>query len=78
MRHGTGKKRRQKVVEEKEAEGRGKKHCGSECRKPEAAIQGIKKGVRIKIQPRFKIQYPMKNRGKAKYSVPDVQLSGEI
>ena len=23
-----------------------------------------KKGVRIKIQPRFKIQYPMKNRGK--------------
>jgi hypothetical protein len=24
----------------------------------------IKKGVRIKIQPRFKIQYPMKNRGK--------------
>ena len=26
--------------------------------------QGIKKGVRIKIQPRFKIQYPMKNRGK--------------
>jgi hypothetical protein len=26
--------------------------------------KGIKKGVRIKIQPRFKIQYPMKNRGK--------------
>jgi hypothetical protein len=26
--------------------------------------QGIKKGVRIKIQPRFKIQYPMKNRDK--------------
>jgi len=26
--------------------------------------QGIKKGVRIKIQPRFKIQYPMKNRSK--------------
>ena len=25
---------------------------------------GQKKGVRIKIQPRFKIQYPMKNRGK--------------
>jgi hypothetical protein len=24
----------------------------------------IKKGVRIKIQPRFKIQYPMKNQGK--------------
>jgi hypothetical protein len=23
-----------------------------------------KKGVRIKIQPRFKIQYPMKNRSK--------------
>ena len=27
-------------------------------------VMGIKKGVRIKIQPRFKIQYPMKNRGK--------------
>ena len=27
-------------------------------------IKDIKKGVRIKIQPRFKIQYPMKNRGK--------------
>jgi len=26
--------------------------------------QCIKKGVRIKIQPRFKIQYPMKNRNK--------------
>jgi hypothetical protein len=26
--------------------------------------RGHKKGVRIKIQPRFKIQYPMKNRGK--------------
>ena len=26
--------------------------------------RGIKKGVRIKIQPRFKIQYPMKNRCK--------------
>jgi len=25
---------------------------------------GNKKGVRIKIQPRFKIQYPMKNRSK--------------
>lgn len=25
-------------------------------------VQGIKKGVRIEIQPRFKIQYPMKNR----------------
>ena len=23
-----------------------------------------KKGARMKIQPRFKIQYPMKNRGK--------------
>jgi hypothetical protein len=23
-----------------------------------------KKGARIKIQPRFKIQYPMKNQGK--------------
>jgi hypothetical protein len=23
-----------------------------------------KKGARIEIQPRFKIQYPMKNRGK--------------
>jgi hypothetical protein len=29
-----------------------------------ASEKGIKKGVRIKIQPRFKIQYPMKNRGK--------------
>jgi hypothetical protein len=27
---------------------------------------GIKKRARIKIQPRFKIQYPMKNRGKCK------------
>jgi hypothetical protein len=27
-------------------------------------VRGKKKGVRIKIQPRFKIQYPMKNRGK--------------
>ena len=26
--------------------------------------RGHKKGVRIKIQPRFKIQYPMKNRDK--------------
>jgi hypothetical protein len=28
-----------------------------------SAIQN-KKGVRIDIQPRFKIQYPMKNQGK--------------
>jgi hypothetical protein len=26
-------------------------------------VWSIKKGVRIKIQPRFKIQYPMKNQG---------------
>jgi hypothetical protein len=29
-----------------------------------ATDAGNKKGVRIKIQPRFKIQYPMKNRSK--------------
>jgi len=28
---------------------------------------GIKKRARIKIQPRFKIQYPMKNRCKHKH-----------
>ena len=33
-------------------------------RMPAGENKGIKKGVRIKIQPRFKIQYPMKNRGK--------------
>jgi hypothetical protein len=38
-----------------------------ETNKPDRDIAGVackKKGVRIKIQPRFKIQYPMKNRGK--------------
>ena len=37
-----------------------------------AGEYGQKKGVRIKIQPRFKIQYPMKNRGKdiRKDSIP--------
>jgi hypothetical protein len=28
----------------------------------EAVWSKIKKGVRMEIQPRFKIQYPMKNR----------------
>jgi hypothetical protein len=36
-------------------------------------IRGIKKGVRIKIQPRFKIQYPMKNRGKDIRKHPHLQ-----
>ncbi len=32
-----------------------------------------KKGVRIKIQPRFKIQYPMKNRSKDIRKHPHLQ-----
>jgi len=32
-----------------------------------------KKGARIEIQPRFKIQYPMKNRGNINLNISSVQ-----
>jgi hypothetical protein len=41
----------------------------------ELSVKGHKKGVRIKIQPRFKIQYPMKNRSKDRRKHPHLQHS---
>jgi hypothetical protein len=38
--------------------------CPISIRRWQMEKQRIKKGVRIKIQPRFKIQYPMKNHNK--------------
>ena len=37
-----------------------------------------KKGVRIKIQPRFKIQYPMKNQGEDIFKDSHLQANANL